>query len=307
MRLTHIRNLVATADAGSMRGAARILRVAQPDLTRSIRELEQELGLKLLDRSPRGVVPTRAGRAFLARARNVQNELGRMREDAAQLTGAPATVSFGAGPLTSALVPGAMAAFRRQYPKAEVRIVSGFALNLLSQLREGLIEFAVTLLPPSRRKDKGIKAVPLFRNWRVIVGRRGHPLRNAGTLDELVDADWLVQSPPEILAEPTPWWFADLFEKNGLTLPQSIVRCDGHVFTSLLLTTDMIGLQPPYSILFRLGAIEAFKANAHRPASSMYTECLILRADTPLTPAAAAMVTAIKAEARTLAFAKAAK
>ena len=48
------------------------------------------------------------------------------------------------------------------------------------------------------------------------------------------------------------------------------------------------------------GAIKAFKANAHRPASSMYTEYLVLRTDTPLTPAAAAMVAAIRAEARML-------
>ncbi len=255
MRLTQIRNIVAAADAGSMRRAARTLRVAQPDLTRSIRELEQELGLKLLERSPRGVAPTRAGKAILARARNVQNELGHMREEASQLTGVAGTVSFGAGPLTSALLPGAMAAFRRQHSKAEVRIVNTFGLTLLSQLREGLIEFAVTLLPPGRSKDKGIKAIPLIRSWRIIVGRSGHPLRNAETLDKLVDADWLLQSPPEIMAEPTPWWFTDLFQKNGLTPPHSIVRCDGQAHTALLLNTDMIGVQPSNSVLFQIGAV----------------------------------------------------
>jgi len=210
------------------------------------------------------------------------------------------------GMLAEALVPGAMAAFRRHYPKAEVRIASGFGPPLLAQLREGLIEFAVTLLPPSHLQDKGIKVAPLFKNWRVVVGRRGHPMRNVAALDKLVDSDWMVQSPPEMLSEPTPWWFFDLFEKNGVMPPKSIVRCEGHVFTRLLLTTDMIGVQPPYSILFQLGAIEAFKVNSCRPASSMYTEYLVQRADTPLTPAAAAMLRAIKVQARALAFAKAA-
>jgi len=51
----------------------------------------------------------------------------------------------------------------------------------------------------------------------------------------------------------------------------------------------MTGVQSPHGILIRLSAIEAFKANAHRLASSMYTEYLILRANTPLTPAVGAM------------------
>ncbi len=146
MRLTHLRNLVATVDAGSIRGAARALHVAQPDLTRSIQELEEELGLKLLERSPRGVVPTRVGKVFLARARNVQNEIRGMREEATQLTGGIATVSFGAGPSSAALLPRAVAAFRLQYPKAEIRIVSGFALRLLHRADTPLTPAAAAML-----------------------------------------------------------------------------------------------------------------------------------------------------------------
>ena len=304
MRFSQIRNFVATADAGSMRGAARTLRVAQPDLTRNVRELEEELGLKLLVRSPRGVVPTEAGKAFLARARSIQNELAGMAQDAAQRTEGTVRISFGTGIFADALLPGAIAAFRGQYPKAEVRIVSGFSPLLLTQLREGLIEFAVTVLPPNGRKEKGIKVIPLFRNWRVIVGRRGHPLRSAASLEQLVDADWLVQTLPDMMAEPRPWWFTDLFEKNHLAPPRSVVRCDGNLFNRLLLTTDMIGVLPPYAVLFELGAVEVFKANAQRPASSMYTEYLVLRADSLLTPAGAAMLKAIRLEAQRLALGK---
>ncbi len=304
MRLTHIRNFLATVEAGSMRGAARALRIAQPDLTRSMHELEEELALKLFDRSPHGVLPTQAGKLFLARARTIQNELGWIKEEAAQLTEGSARIRFGTGIFADALLPGAMATFRRQYPKAEVRILSGFSPLLVTQLREGLIEFAVTVLPPGGRKEKGIKVIPLFRNWRVIVGRRGHPLRNAATLDKLVDADWLVQTLPDMMAEPRPWWFTDLFEKNHLAPPKSVVRCDGNMFTRLLLATDMIGVLPPHSILFELGVVDTFKANAYRPPSCMYTEYLVLRADNPLTPAAAAMLKAIRFEAHKLAFAK---
>src|SRR5258708_4835742 len=69
MELRHLKYFVAVAEARSFVRAAGRLRVAQPSLSRQIRDLEQELGVKLFDRLPRGTRLTRAGEAFLEDAR----------------------------------------------------------------------------------------------------------------------------------------------------------------------------------------------------------------------------------------------
>ncbi|MGA8005065.1 MAG: LysR family transcriptional regulator, partial [Burkholderiales bacterium] len=75
MRLNHIRDFIAIVEAGGIRAAARGLAVSQPALTKSLRQLETELGGVLLTRGVRGARPTEIGQAFLARARAVTVEL----------------------------------------------------------------------------------------------------------------------------------------------------------------------------------------------------------------------------------------
>src|ERR1700755_2687235 len=70
MELRHLRYFVAVAEEGSLTTAAeRRLHTAQPSLSRQIRDLEVEVGVKLLDRGPRGIELTPAGRTFLDHAR----------------------------------------------------------------------------------------------------------------------------------------------------------------------------------------------------------------------------------------------
>jgi LysR family transcriptional regulator of abg operon len=299
VQLTQMRNLLAAVDSGSIRGAARELRISQPALTRSIRQLETELRVKLLERTVRGVVPTPAGRAFLARSRMVHNELVRAREELAQLAGEHAgSVAFGVSPPAAIhIVPPALAQFRREYVNTDVRIVDGLSHLLLPQLREGSLDFFIGVRPQSPLNAQ-IKVQPLFTNRLVSCARRGHPLRNARSLADLVDAKWVIYTPAVGWGTIIP----DLFEKHRLPPPKSVVRSDSYIaLLTVLAGTDMIGALSHMLFDQQLvrGFFEPFDLKERFPE---FTHCLFVRTDSPLTPVAAAMVAAVKAAARRLAF-----
>ena len=87
MKLHQLRNLVAVADADSIRGAARELGLAQPTVTRGLRDLEAELGVPLLERHGKGVTLNAYGMTFVVRARSILQDVERGRQEIEQLKG----------------------------------------------------------------------------------------------------------------------------------------------------------------------------------------------------------------------------
>ena len=87
MKFNQLRDVVAIAERGSLRAAARHLALAQPALTRSVHELERELGVPLFERRARGMILTPMGEAFVRRASAVLSEVRRARDEVEQLHG----------------------------------------------------------------------------------------------------------------------------------------------------------------------------------------------------------------------------
>lgn len=298
MRLHHIRDLVAVIESGSIRAAARKLGLSQPAVTKCLRSLEAELRIQLVKRTPQGIVPTPAGRAFFARARAIQEELRKATEELAQLSGQnTGSVTFGVGPLAAALVvPDAVNLFRRQLPRVGARVVEGFVPALIPLLREGTLDFA---LGPrfDASPDPAIAFRPLFREQWFVVARKNHPLRAARALAELADADWLGLQGSDRAGGP----FDRMFLAAGLPVPQQILKCDSHnTSVAVLGKTDMVAIMgsrmlatsPARDILVRIPVAET---------TPTVTVGMFTRTDPPLTPAAAAMARAVIAVARRLA------
>lgn len=88
MKLTHLRDIIAVSEHGSLRAAGRHLGIAQPAITRSIREIEHELGVPLFERHAKGVRLTSMGEVFVrARRQSTPNCGGRAKRSISSRAG----------------------------------------------------------------------------------------------------------------------------------------------------------------------------------------------------------------------------
>ncbi len=282
MKLHHLRDFVAIAQHGSLRGAARGLGLAQPALTRSLRELERELNTSLVERHARGVVLTAIGQRFLVRAKSATEEVRRAAEEVAQLGGSghgTVAVALSSAAMI-ALLPDAARAFRRHYPEGRLRVIEGVYPTMETRLLSGQLDFFIG--PRPERVDAALRQELLFANERVVVGRRGHPLREAGSLKQLTGADWLLTG----LREREEEEYDELFNTYGLAPPQTRMRVESTLgLLSLLSTTDALVLLPRQwtdAPMFK-AAIEVIPVAEKLLAPDIV---YITRASVPLTPMA---------------------
>jgi len=130
MELRHLRYFVAVAEAGSLTVAAeRKLHTSQPSLSRQIRDLEDEVGARLLTRRARGIELTPAGRAFLDHARLVLSQV-EAAADAARRVAHPTKPCFVMGFLTGhelTWMPEALRILRAELPNIDVMILSQYS------------------------------------------------------------------------------------------------------------------------------------------------------------------------------------
>jgi len=153
MNLRALRYFVAIADAGSLTAAAAAVNVAQPALTRQLRELEADLGVQLLLRLPRGVRLTPAGVTLYESAQRMLAEAARVRRLlASRNSDQKATVVLGASPtLTRVLLPGLFENTLRAVAGIELRAREAFTPALLDWLERGVIDMAIVTNPEPGR------------------------------------------------------------------------------------------------------------------------------------------------------------
>lgn len=296
MQMTQLRNFVAMVDAGSIRAGARQLGISQPAATKALRSLEQELDAALVQRSSRGVLLTDAGKAFLARARTVLGELREAQQELARLRGANnEVVRVGIATVIGPwLVPPVLLQFRENRPDTVVRIVEGTQDTLLPLLREGALDFAVCLrLEPE--STRGFTARPLARVRLAVVGRKGHPLRHARSLEGLREAHWILSRP-----RGSGGVLEHAFEAEGLPLPASATECDSQAIrTALLAGSDALSLvaRPMLADASVAGLLQEIPLDKPFP---LMTFSLYSREDARPSPAVRAFTAAVAAQARSI-------
>jgi LysR family hca operon transcriptional activator len=201
MELRHLRYFVAVAEAGSLKLAAeQRLHTAQPSLSRQIRDLEAEVGAELLKRSARGIELTAAGRSFLDHARLSLAQADAAVQSARRIA-QPAKPVFAVGFLTGHevdCIPPTTNILRDDLPNLEVRIFSGFSVDLADDLQRGKLDIAFVRREPHPDLDYRL----VLRERLVAILPREHRLAAGGTIDphDLLGETFIgISSVPRIL------------------------------------------------------------------------------------------------------------
>ncbi len=249
LKLRDLHCLMTAAQAGSMSRAARALGVSQPVLSKTIADLEFLLGVRLLDRSPKGVEPTVHGRNMLATGHAIFDELRLGVEEIEYLSDPSAgELSVGSNEAsTIGIVPAAIERMRREHPRVVVRVV---LVNTAEEQREALLErridFAIGRLSDSRSEPR-FESELLFDQQQVVVAGRQNPWtrRPRVKLAELLGERWVLPS----IETTSGRLAAEVFSASGLPTPRAAVVTSSFLLNRGLLERGQFLALMPASIL----------------------------------------------------------
>ncbi|HXC25635.1 MAG TPA: LysR family transcriptional regulator [Gemmatimonadaceae bacterium] len=224
LNLHLLRLFVAVAEHGGVVTAARALGVSQPAVSRGVRDLEHQVGIPLLERTPKGVRLTTAGSAVYEHARGVFAAERAVEETMAALRGVErGHLHIGASTtIATYALPEVIAEFTKRHPGVEIRLSAIHTRMIVELLRRYELDVAIAEAPVSDRR------IQLHR-WRmdemVVIAAPAHPLAVASAEGSLV--------PPSALAA----------ERILLREPESGTR------TIVLQALSAVGIEPVHTMV----------------------------------------------------------
>ena len=176
MELRHLRYFVAVAEALNFTKASARLRVAQPALSRQMTDLEDEIAVDLMKRSPRGVTLTAEGKLFLDEVRELLKRADESVEKVRALArGEYGELDVGYAPSpTVEILPPALAAFQKTVPRVKVLLHDLASDELISGLQNGTLELAI-MVQPAGDQTAGIQFEVLRTYPLCVVMTTMHP------------------------------------------------------------------------------------------------------------------------------------
>lgn len=273
------------AEFGSLRAAGRHLGIAQPLITRSIREIEHELDASLFERHARGVRLTSIGKAFLRRAVIVQSELQRAREEVAQLKGGhTGQVSIALSAASSmAILPRMLSSFRARYPEALLKVTEGLFQTIEAEISAGEIDFYVGPFDQASSSSSQLTVEKIFDHRRFIVARRGHPLSEVRSISDLAEARWIR---PALSTRRSEADFESILHEVGIVNPRIVMHTRSALATFIsIINSDLLTVIPQQWLEFRPTADYLAMLNL-TDFTGAAPVCIVRRSDLPLTPMA---------------------
>lgn len=193
VKMTHLKALKEVAERGSIRAASRSMGISQPALTRSIKDLENQMGVSLLERNSHGISLTVHGEYFLNHAKLILKELELAKDGIRQqLEKFNGSVSIGmGGSVALSILPQVAAWFRKDFPEARMYIYEEQVDALLNSLRNGELDFCINTANPEMHNGE-FDFEALFTLDYAIFARKDHPLVAASTLNQLENQSWIL-------------------------------------------------------------------------------------------------------------------
>ena len=242
MKVHQLNALITIADTGSIRAAARTLGLSPAALTRTIRDLEANLHVPLVNRSATGITFTEYGRSLIVHARLVVGQIAQAEAEIDAMRHAPAgKLTVGVTPWVAfAFLPETTRRFLERMPDVQLEFYEGLLGVVQPKLRDGTIDFVIGRPAPATMQSE-FRNVPLFVTHSTVVARRGHPKAHSRSLAELTDATWLL-----------PWDLSSqdshaqiLFKRYGLSAPKRIHFVHSLAITlAQLVNSDMLSIFP---------------------------------------------------------------
>jgi LysR family transcriptional regulator of abg operon len=291
-RIGHLRALLAVVAEGSVSAGARRLGMAQPTLTRAIKQFELSLGMPVLARGPGGLELTELGRLLLPHARRLVRAHEKVQEAAAQLAGSvegTVTIAMSALPRLL-LLPEASRALWKRFPHVHLEIGEGTYPHVLRQFEAAALDFAMCPAPPDQIPST-FESQTLLEVQLAVTMRAGHPLRSATSLAELVGCQWIAAGPPFGLG------LREAFEAHQLPAPHSRIHCESldHALR-LVAQSDMMTLAPA-TVVSRSPLAATLHQPRLRQSMAPLSVALLLPRQRALSPAAEQLIDALRSAA----------
>jgi DNA-binding transcriptional LysR family regulator len=249
VRLRDLETLVAVTQAGGMRKAAVDLHLSQPAVSKAMRELEDALGVKLLERTRRGVSPTPFGEALVRRSKGLVDELQTALRELAWLADPEAgEVRIGAmETLQAGVVAAAVKQQLRRHPRMQFHFEGGQSPELIRHFLPQRLVDVVVARPLTLPLPADIEGEALFHDQlRVAVGPE-HPLarRRKLSLDDLRDEHWILSRNETMPDSPVPAAFA----AAGVPFPLRVVVSGSLNMRQSMLASGRFVTCLPHSLL----------------------------------------------------------
>ena len=237
LKLRDLRILMTVVECGTMGKAAARLAVSQPVVSKAIADLEHALGVRLLDRSRRGVEPTPYGRALIKRGVAIFDEMRQGIEEIEFLSDPTAgEVRIGAtDPINAAIVAPVIDRLSRQYPRMTFYVVAGVPGPLRQEVAARNVDFAISRF--ARPAGEEYSEEILFHDALVVATGPNNPLtrrRRKIELAELLSEPWVLDSPNTDFGAMQ----AAVFRAAGLDPPRLTVEATSIILRNELLATE---------------------------------------------------------------------
>ncbi len=176
MEIRQLKAFLAIAEMKTFTAGAEQVNITQAAISMQIRQLEEEVGLRLFTRTPRRVILTEAGEHLLRRARRILREHDDALAEIAEIAGAEhgrLRIGSASAMFATAQLPDILEKLKNKFPNAEIKVSSGTSQTLVDKIMHGEIDIAFVSLPV---ENSNIQTDLLFRDEIVAISNPSHPL-----------------------------------------------------------------------------------------------------------------------------------